>query len=91
MKRYLCALLAMVIAATLCACSFLKDPTANNGGDTTGDRNDDLRAIVKLADGTIITGCVDYYKRWSEGCFQIKIDGVMYTVHTMNVTLISED
>lgn len=89
MKRYLCALLAMVIAATLCGC--VKNPSGNQGENVAGNRNDDLVAIVKLADGTIITGGVDFYHRWSESCFQITIDGVMYTVHPLNVTLIAED
>lgn len=89
MKRYLCAMLAMVIAATLCGCAV--EPYVNHGENVKGDRNDNLEAIVKLADGTIITGDVDFYHRWSESCFQITIDGVMYTVHPVNVTLIAED
>lgn len=84
MKRYLCALLAIFIAAALCGCG------VNYGQQVTGDRNDDIEAIVKLADGTIITGDVDYYKRWNDHCIQIKIDGVIYVVHPLNVTLISE-
>ena len=48
-------------------------------------------SIIKLADGTIIAGCVDFYHRWSGDCIQIKIDDVMYTVHPVNVTLIAED
>ena len=83
------ALLAIVIAAALCGC--VKNPSGNQGENVAGNRNDDLEAIVKLADGTIITGCVDFYHRWSEACIQIEIDGVMYTVHPMNVTLIAED
>lgn len=89
MKRYLCALMAMVIAATLCGC--VKNPSGNQGEHSSGDRNNGLKAIVKLADGTIITGCVDFYCRWSEYCFQITIDGVTYVVHSLNVTLIAED
>lgn len=83
MKKYLCALLAIFIAAALCGC-------VNYGQQTIGDRNDDIEAIVKLADGTIITGDVDEYKRWGDSTIQIKIDGVIYTVHPLNVTLISE-
>lgn len=89
MKRYLCVLLAMVIAATLCGCAGYS--IENQGEHVEGYRSDGLEAIVKLADGTIITGCVDFYHRWSESCFQITIDGVMYTVHPVNVTLIAED
>lgn len=89
MKRYLCVLLAMVIAATLCGCEV--EPIVNHGENVKGYRSDGIEAIVKLADGTIITGCVDFYHRWSESCFQITIDGVIYTVHPVNVTLIAED
>ena len=89
MKRYLYALMAIFIAAALCGC--VKVPSGNQGQNVAGDRNDDLQAIIKLADGTIIAGCVDFYHRWSEACIQIKIDDVMYTVHPVNVTLIAED
>lgn len=86
MKRLFITVLAIIIAAALVGCGH----SGNTGHSVTGDRNDNLTAIIKLADGSIIKGDVDFYKRWSDHTIQVEIDGVIYTVHPLCVTLISE-
>ena len=49
------------------------------------------RAIVVLADGSIVTGQVQNWRDYEDGDqIQVKIDGKTYLVHSTNVTLIAE-
>ena len=49
------------------------------------------RAIVKLADGTIIDGKVQSWTDYEDGDqIQVKINGNTYLVHSSNITLIQE-
>lgn len=49
------------------------------------------RAIVALADGSVVTGRVQNWTDYEDGDqIQVKIDGKTYLVHAMNVTLIAE-
>lgn len=48
------------------------------------------RAIIKLADGSIVSGNVDHVYHTSNGSVCLIIDGVSYEVHLMNCTLIDE-
>ena len=56
--------------------------------DTTYTFN---RAIVKLADGTIVNGKVQNWTDYEDGDqIQVKINGNTYLVHSSNITLIKE-
>lgn len=46
------------------------------------------RAIIKLADGTIVSGEVESWTDYEGEQLQIKINGVTYLVHSANATLI---
>lgn len=49
------------------------------------------RAIIALADGSVVTGRVQNWTDYEDGDqIQVKIDGKTYLVHAMNVTLIAE-
>ncbi len=50
------------------------------------------RAIISLPDGTIVDGKVQSWTDFEDGDqLQIKIDGVIYLVHSSDVALIVED
>ena len=46
------------------------------------------RAIIQLADGTIIDGKVDSWLDFEGEQLQIKVDGITYLVNSINCTLI---
>lgn len=48
------------------------------------------RAIIKLADGTVISGKCESWRDYDGEQMQIKINGVTYLVHAANLTLIDE-
>lgn len=49
------------------------------------------KAIVKLADGTIVEGKVQSWRDYESGDqIQVKINGNTYLVHSSNITLIQE-
>lgn len=45
-------------------------------------------AILRLPDGTIVRGDVDYKYTYQSGCVVINIDGVEYYTHFANVAII---
>lgn len=50
------------------------------------------KAIVKLADWTVVKGKVESWRDYEDGeQVQIKIDGTIYLVHIANVSLIKDD
>lgn len=56
--------------------------------DTTWSYN---RAILYLPNGEVIDGKIESWMDYEDGDqLQIKIDGVTYLVHSMNVVLIDE-
>ena len=56
--------------------------------DTTYTFN---RAIVKLADGTVVDGRVQRWTDFEDGDqIQVKINGKIYLVHSENIVLIQE-
>ena len=49
------------------------------------------RAIIKLPDGEVVSGAVESWRDYEDGDqIQIKIDGTLYLVHSMNCVLIQE-
>lgn len=49
------------------------------------------RCIIKLPDGKIVTGTVDGWKDWDNSdVIQVKVNGVTYYTHMLNVALIAE-
>lgn len=81
MKKYL-ALVALLVVAVLSLSACNKSII-----DTTYSFD---RAILELADGSIVTGKVQTWKDYEGDQLQVKIDGVTYLVHSMDATLISE-
>ena len=79
MKKILIALLlaALVLAMTGCNRQIF---------DTTYTFN---KAIIRLQDGTIVTGAIQSWRDYDREQLQIKIDGVTYLVHSANVTMIA--
>ncbi len=48
------------------------------------------RAMIRLPDGTVVEGKLDYWRDYEESDqIQVKIDGVVYLVHSNNCVLIS--
>ena len=47
-------------------------------------------AIIKQADGSIISGTVQSWKDYEDGEYQVKIDDVYYLTHISNLTLIKK-
>lgn len=48
-------------------------------------------AIVSLPDGTVVKGEVDSWNDYEDGDqIQVKIDGVVYLVHSSNIALMNE-
>lgn len=81
-KRIVLVLLLVAMCFGLCACG------NKDMWDTVYTYD---RAIVALADGSIVTGRVQNWTDYEDGDqIQVKIDGKTYLVHAMNVTLIAE-
>ena len=48
-------------------------------------------AVLSMADGTIIRGKVENWRDYEDGeQIQVKIDGVIYLVNSVNITLINK-
>ena len=79
MKKILIALLlaALVLAMTGCNRQIF---------DTTYTFK---KAIIRLQDGTIVTGTIQSWRDYDGEQLQIKIDGVTYLVHSANATMIA--
>lgn len=81
MKKVFVFLVTLTMAFSLSACN-------KQIMDTTWSYD---RAILYLPDGTIVEGEVESWTDYEDGDqIQIKIDGKVYLVHSMNVALISE-
>lgn len=78
MKRLIVAILILIlisyVAISICGCATVVD-------------DESFTAIIKLPDGTIVSGTVEEYTRWSDSNIKIKINGVTYYAHPANVTL----
>lgn len=80
MKKILCALFlaGMLVALTGCNKQLID---LNFKYDS---------AIIRLPDGSVVSGPVESWTDYEDGDqLQIKINGVTYLVHSMNVVLIS--
>ena len=81
-KRIVLVLLLVAICLGLCACGNY------DAWDTVYTYD---RAIISLADGSVVTGRVQNWRDYEDGDqIQVKVDGKTYLVHSMNVTLIAE-
>jgi hypothetical protein len=80
--KYIAVGLILVIAAiALCGCSNMQVV------DTTWKFD---RAIISLADGTIVDGKVQSWKDFENSdMIQIKVNDAMYLIHSSNATLIA--
>ena len=81
--KYIAVGLVLVIAAiTLCGCSNRQIV------DTTWKFD---RAIIRLADGTVINGKVQSWKDFENSdMIQVKVNDAMYLIHSSNATLIAD-
>lgn len=81
-KRIVLVVMLVAMCLGLCACGNY------DAWDTVYTYD---RAIVALADGSVVTGRVQNWTDYEDGDqIQVKIDGKTYLVHSMNVTLIAE-
>ena len=81
-KRIVLIVMLVAMCLGLCACGNY------DAWDTVYTYD---RAIVALADGSIVTGRVQNWRDYEDGDqIQVKIDGKTYLVHSTNVTLIAE-
>jgi len=81
-KRIVLVVMLMAMCLGLCACGNY------DAWDTVYTYD---RAIVALANGSIVTGRVQNWRDYEDGDqIQVKIDGKTYLVHSTNVTLIAE-
>ena len=81
-KRILLVLLLVAMCFGLCACGNY------DAWDTVYIYD---RAIISLADGSVVTGRVQNWRDYEDGDqIQVKVDGKIYLVHSTNVTLIAE-
>ena len=81
-KRIVLVVMLVAMCLGLCACG------NKDMWDTVYTYD---RAIVALADGSIVTGRVQNWRDYEDGDqIQVKIDGKTYLVHSTNVTLIAE-
>ena len=83
MKRTLTAIIiALLVAATLLSCG------NKQFFDTTYSFD---KAIISLPNGEIIEGTIDSWTDFEDGDqIQVKIDGVVYLVHSSDIVLIKE-
>ena len=83
MKRTLTAIIiALLVAATLLSCG------NKQFFDTTYSFD---KAIISLPNGEIIEGKIDSWTDFEDGDqIQVKIDGVVYLVHSSDIVLIKE-
>ena len=78
-KRIVLTILTIVLVFSLCACG-------NRDIVRTFDR-----VIVKLADGSIVEGkCQDWRRYSNNGMVQVKVNDKIYLIHSVNCTLIAE-
>lgn len=83
MKKFKYVVAALLLGSTIVGCG---NKTIL---DTTYTFN---RAIVKLADGTVVDGEVQNWTDYEDGDqIQVKINGIIYLVHSSNITLIKEE
>lgn len=81
-KRIVLVLLLVAMCLGLCACG------NKDMWDTVYTYD---RAIISLADDSVVTGRVQNWLDYENGDqIQVKVDGKTYLVHSMNVTLIAE-
>lgn len=81
MKKALAILISLFAVASLSSCN-------KQIIDTNWSYD---RAILYLPNGTIVDGDIESWTDYEDGDqIQVKIDGVTYLVHSMNVVLISE-
>lgn len=81
-KRIVLVLLLVAMCLGLCVCG------NKDMWDTVYTYD---RAIISLADGSVVTGRVQNWRDYEDGDqIQVKVDGKTYLVHSMNVTLIAE-
>lgn len=81
-KRIMLVLLLIAMCFGLCACGNY------DAWDTVYTYD---RAIISLADGSVVTGRVQNWRDYEDGDqIQVKVDGKTYLVHSTNVTLIAE-
>lgn len=81
-KRIMLVVLLVATCVGLCACGNY------DAWDTVYTYD---RAIISLADGSVVSGQVQSWRDYGDGDqIQVRVDGKIYLVHSTNVTLIAE-
>jgi major membrane immunogen (membrane-anchored lipoprotein) len=82
MKKILAVLVLVVLMVALTGCG-------NRDMFDTVYTYDE--AVLSMADGTIVRGKVENWRDYEDGeQIQVKIDGVIYLVNSVNITLINK-
>jgi major membrane immunogen (membrane-anchored lipoprotein) len=82
MKKILAVLVLVVLMVALTGCG------NRDMFDTVYTYNE---AVLSMADGTIVRGKVENWRDYEDGeQIQVKIDGVIYLVNSVNITLMNK-
>lgn len=82
MKKILAVLVLVVLMVALTGCG------NRDMIDTVYTYNE---AVLSMADGTIVRGKVESWRDYEDGeQIQVKIDGVVYLVNSVNITLMNK-
>lgn len=82
MKKILAVLVLVVLMVALTGCG------NRDMFDTVYTYNE---AVLSMADGTIVRGKVENWRDYEDGeQIQVRIDGVVYLVNSVNITLINK-
>lgn len=80
MRKLSIIISSLVIMLSMCGCN-------KQVFDTTYKFNE---AMIKMPDGSVISGKLDSWKDYDGDQIQVKIDGVTYLTFSSNVVLISD-
>lgn len=82
MKKILAVLILVALMVALTGCG------NRDMFDTVYTYNE---AVLSMADGTIVRGKVENWRDYEDGeQIQVKIDGVIYLVNSVNITLMNK-
>lgn len=82
MKKILAVLVLVVLMVVLTGCG------NRDMFDTVYTYNE---AVLSMADGTIVRGKVENWRDYEDGeQIQVRIDGVVYLVNSVNITLMNK-
>ena len=84
-KKNLAVVLLIAMIFLFSSCS-----TSTGAIENAGVNNTHGHAVILMPDGTIVKGNYESYTIFANGRIGIRIDGVYYTTHIVNVVLIKD-